>query len=169
MPIIGSSAYSHPRLRGLVIVAVATATLAGCVGGGMPKLGQLGETTEHGYVVSPMALEQVPVGSSKDQVLIALGTPSTTGNFEGEVYYYISQTRKRSVQFVNAKVVDQKILAVYFDKDEKVERIAQYGIQDGKVFDFVSRTTPTAGKDLNFIQQMLQGAGPNPRNAFGGR
>jgi outer membrane protein assembly factor BamE (lipoprotein component of BamABCDE complex) len=39
-------------------------------------------------------------------------------------------------------------------------------MQDGQVFDFVTRTTPTGGRDLNFIQQMLTGLGPS-RNIFG--
>ena len=29
--------------------------------------------------------------------------------------------------------------------------------KDGKAFDFVSRTTPTAGKDENFLNQVLGG------------
>jgi hypothetical protein len=28
-------------------------------------------------------------------------------------------------------------------------------MQDGKVFDFISRTTPTGGKDQNFLGQLL--------------
>lgn len=145
-----------------LIAGAALVGLAGCassVDGPLGGLQGFNETTEHGYIVSPMALEQVPVGSSRDQVLVALGTPSTIGNYDGEVFYYISQTRRRSVQFMNAKVVDQKVLAVYFDQKGNVIRIAQYGLQDGKVFDFVSRTTPTGGKDLNFLQQMLSGLG----------
>ena len=41
----------------------------------------------------PAAIDQVPVGSSREQVLLALGTPSTTATFDNEVFYYISQTR----------------------------------------------------------------------------
>ncbi len=84
-----------------------------------------------------IAIEQVPVGSSKDQVLIALGSPSTTENFGGEAFYYISQTRKQSVAFMPEKVVGQRVVAVYFDKNDTVIRVADYGLKDGKVFDFV--------------------------------
>ena len=145
------------RQRGLVgAAAIVLLTLAsGCVGS--PSLSKIGSTSQHGYVVSQVALDQVPVGSSKDQVLIALGSPSTTGDFGGEAYYYISQTRKKSVAFMPDKVVDQRVLAVYFDKDERVTRIADYGLKDGKVFDFVSRTTPTGGADQNFLRQVLGG------------
>jgi outer membrane protein assembly factor BamE (lipoprotein component of BamABCDE complex) len=114
-----------------------------------------------------MALEQVPVGSSKEQVLIALGTPSTTGNFGGEVFYYISQTRHRPVAFMPDKVVDQRVVAVYFDDKETVTRVANYGLKDGVVFDFISRTTPTGGGDQTFLQQVLAGVVGFGRSPFG--
>lgn len=136
-------------------VLVLGALASGCVGS--PGLGSVSSTTKHGYVVSQIALEQVPIGSSKDQVLIALGSPSTTGDFGGDAFYYISQTRKQPVKFMAPKVIDQRVLAVYFDKDDKVIRIADYGIKDGKVFDFISRTTPTGGADQNFLRQVLGG------------
>ena len=126
----------------------------------------MSKTTHHGYVVSATALEQIPVGSSRDQVIIALGSPSTTANFGGEVFYYISQTKHQTVAFMPEKVVDQRVLAVYFNENETVEQIADYGIKDGKVFDFVTKTTPTRGRDENFLQQVLAGAlgGGNPFN-----
>lgn len=117
------------------------------------------ETITQGYVADEQALELVPVGSSREQVLLALGTPSTTATFDSEVFYYISQTRVRQAAFMNSKLVDQRIMAVYFGTDGRVERIANYGLQDGKVFDFVSRTTPTGGKDQGFIGQLLSGGG----------
>ncbi|KAB2876372.1 MAG: outer membrane protein assembly factor BamE [Bauldia sp.] len=146
---------------------VLLAAASGCVGS--PGLGKISSTSQHGYVVSQVALEQVPVGSSKDQVLIALGSPSTTGDFGGQTFYYISQTRKQSIKFMPSKVVDQRVLAVYFDKDEKVTRIADYGIKDGKVFDFVSRTTPTGGADQNFLRQVLSGVVGGPGSSGWGR
>jgi outer membrane protein assembly factor BamE (lipoprotein component of BamABCDE complex) len=134
--------------------------------------GCVGIESQSGYIVPEYAVEQVPVGSSKDQVLIALGSPSTTENFGGEAFYYISQTRKQPVAFMPEKVVSQRVLAVYFDENDKVTRIADYGLKDGKAFDFVSRTTPTAGKDENFLNQVLGGivggAGGSGGGPFGG-
>ena len=133
---------------------------------GACSTGGIGKTSYHGYVVSDTALEQVPIGSSREQALIALGTPSTTGNFGGEVFYYISQTRHQSVAFMPEKVVDQRVLAVYMDEDGNVKQIADYGLKDGKVFDFVAKATPTGGRDSNFLQQVLEGA-LNAGNSFG--
>ena len=54
-------------------------------------------------------------------------------------------------------MVDQRVTAVYFDRGLRVERVALYGLQDGKVFDFISRTTPTGGEDVSFIGQIFKG------------
>jgi outer membrane protein assembly factor BamE (lipoprotein component of BamABCDE complex) len=56
------------------------------------------------------------------------------------------------------RVVDQKVVAVYFDKSKRVTRLAQYGLKDGRVFDFVSRTTPTGGREMTFLTQLMKGA-----------
>jgi outer membrane protein assembly factor BamE (lipoprotein component of BamABCDE complex) len=120
------------------------------------------ETLTQGYVLDEKTLEFVPVGSSREQVILSLGSPSTTATFDNEVFYYISQKRHRSVAFMQPSVTERRILAVYFDKDGKVANISNYGLQDGKVFDFISRTTPTGGKDLSFLGQLLQGVGKAP-------
>jgi outer membrane protein assembly factor BamE (lipoprotein component of BamABCDE complex) len=49
------------------------------------------------------------------------------------------------------------VLAVYFNQGFKVERVALYGQQDGRVFDFISRTTPTSGGEQAFLGQLLRG------------
>jgi outer membrane protein assembly factor BamE (lipoprotein component of BamABCDE complex) len=54
------------------------------------------------------------------------------------------------------KVVDQRVVAVYFDRNRRVERLADYRLQDGRVFDFVSRTTPTGGKDVAYLNAMFK-------------
>ena len=146
----------------------AILALAGCTGTGDAL--KSSETLTHGYVLDEDNLALVPVGSSREQVLLSLGTPSTTATFDTEVLYYISQTRHRSFAFQNPRVTNQRVLAVYLGEDGRVTNIANYGLQDGKVFDFVSRTTPTGGKDQSFIGQLLTGVagGGVPTNLFGG-
>lgn len=118
------------------------------------------ETITQGYVIDEQSLAATPVGSSREQVLLSLGTPSTINTLDSnEIFYYISQTRKRSIAFQKAKLVDQRVLAIYFGPDGTVANIANYGLKDGKVFDFIKRVTPTGGKDLTFIGQVLSGLG----------
>lgn len=115
----------------------------------------------HGYQVDEQTLALVPEGSSRDQVLLSLGTPSTTNqNTDGtETMYYISQTKKRPVAFMQPKVVEQRVLAIYLNQESTVERIANYGLKEGKVFDFIRRVTPTGGRELSFLTQLLGAAG----------
>jgi outer membrane protein assembly factor BamE (lipoprotein component of BamABCDE complex) len=123
---------------------------------GLMPGGCFGETFQRGYVLPEGALQQIPLGSSQEQVLIVLGTPSTVATVSGEAFYYISQRAERPVSFMQTKVVDQRVIAVYFDSDRKVKRIAEYGIKDGRIFDFISRTTPTGGSDLNLLRSIFR-------------
>ena len=123
------------------------------------------ETFTHGYVVTDEVLAQIPVGSSREQVLLALGTPSTVGTLGGEVFYYISQTMVQQARFMKPKLVDQRVLAVYFDKEGRVTEIGHYGMKDGKVFDYITRRTRTGGSDYGFVTQILQGAAVGPSAA----
>jgi len=119
----------------------------------------MGETLTRGYVPSETAFQQVQVGASREQVLLALGTPTTTADFGGEVFYYISQRTNRPIAFMNARVTDQTVLAIYFDEGSQVARLANYGIEDGVIVDRVSRTTPTGGKDFSFLSQIFSATG----------
>src|SRR5881227_781787 len=114
-----------------------------------------GETFQRGYVLPEGALEQIPLGASQEQVLLVLGTPSTVATVSGEAFYYISQRAERPIGFMPQQVVDQRVVAIYFDKNRRVERLANYGLKDGRVFDFVSRTTPTSGVELNYINYIF--------------
>jgi outer membrane protein assembly factor BamE (lipoprotein component of BamABCDE complex) len=118
--------------------------------------GCFSETYQRGYIVPDGALEQIPIGSTQEQVLIVLGTPSTVATVNGEAFYYISQRAERPVGFMPQSIVDQRVVAVYFDKNRRVERLANYGMRDGRVFDFVSRTTPTGGKDVAYINALFK-------------
>ena len=127
------------------------------------------QTITHGYQLDEDALALVPEGSSREQVLLSLGTPSTTTKSGStETFYYISQKRQKRVAFAKGSIVNQRVLAVYFGGDETVTRIANYGLKDGKVFDFKRRVTATAGKDISFIGQMLAAGkgGGAPKSIF---
>ena len=139
-----SSSSDAARRAGRWLAAALALAVAGC-GSSFTQVYQ------RGYVLPESALEQVPLGSSQEQVMIVLGTPSTVATVSGEAFYYISQRGEQSVAFMPQKVTEQRVLAVYFDKNRRVERIANYGLKDGKVFDFISRTTPTSGQELSYM------------------
>ena len=135
---------------------IATARVAVMVAFCVLLGGCFSETYQRGYIVPEGALEQIPIGSTQEQVLIVLGSPSTVATVSGEAFYYISQRAERSIGFMPQRVVDQRVVAVYFDKNRRVERLANYGLKDGRVFDFVSRATPTGGKDVAYLNALFK-------------
>jgi outer membrane protein assembly factor BamE (lipoprotein component of BamABCDE complex) len=113
---------------------------------------------DRGYQVDEQTVEQIKIGATtKPQALALLGTPSTTSTVGGDAWYYIGQKMHRAAAFMPVQMMDQHVLAVYFDKGGKVTRIANYGMQDGKVFDYVTRTTPTGGTEPDFLRNMMSG------------
>lgn len=115
-----------------------------------PLGGCITQTYQRGYLVPEGALEQIPLGASQEQVLIVLGTPSTVATISGEVFYYISQ-RTEQTSFLPQKETDRRVIAIYFDKTRHVQRIADYGMKDGKIFDYISRTTPSGGEQQSIM------------------
>jgi outer membrane protein assembly factor BamE (lipoprotein component of BamABCDE complex) len=138
---------SHGAL-GLVCL-LAGVSLSGCIG--------YDGDFDRGYVVDPRTMDQVKIGATtKPEALTLMGTPSTTSTVGGDAWYYIGQKMQRSLAFMPVTMTDQNVVALYFDKSGKVERIANYGMKDGRVFDFVSRTTPTGGSEPNFLSNMFK-------------
>lgn len=146
-----------------VAVVLSAGVLTGCM---------QSEVLTQGYVVDEQTLELVPPGSSREQVLLSLGSPTTRGDYGQETFYYISQKRKRAAMFMKPRLVEQSILAVYFDDEGTVTNIANYTLEDGKVFDTINRITPTGGKEETFLTRVLSSVGTSgesaARNIVGG-
>jgi outer membrane protein assembly factor BamE (lipoprotein component of BamABCDE complex) len=132
----------------LAAIGLAAVSLGGCLG--------YDGVVNRGAVFDQRKLAQVKQGMLAPQVLSVLGTPSTTSTVGGDAWYYVSQRTERDLAFMQPKVTDQHVAAVYFDKDKKVQRIADYGLEDGKAIDFVTRTMPTPGAENNLITGLLK-------------
>lgn len=132
----------------LAAAAGLAISLSGCLG--------YDGTINRGYVADSRTVEGLRPGLSKEQTLSQLGTPSTTSTVGGDAWYYISQRVERPVAFMPDKITEQRVLAVYFSGG-KMQRVANYGLQDGQLFDYISRTTPVAGGDSTFVQNMIRG------------
>jgi outer membrane protein assembly factor BamE (lipoprotein component of BamABCDE complex) len=115
---------------------------------------------KHGVQFHEGDLQQIQPGMSQEQVRMNLGTPSTTavvGN--NQAFYYISSTATQTA-FMLPTEQDRQVVAVYFNQGGTVDRVANYGMKDGRVFDYVSRTTPApGGKDVGIVQQLFRNLG----------
>lgn len=126
-------------------------------------LGGCAETvTKHGHLFQENDLQQVRPGMSQDQVRTSLGTPTTTAAVgTGSAFYYISSTAT-SKAFFKPTERERTVLAVYFTPMGSVERVAQYGLKDGKVFDFVKNETPHQARDESMLKALFRNLGTKP-------
>lgn len=143
--------YHFPLARTLAAVLIAC-SLGACAA----------DIARHGHVFAEEDLKQVKEGMSRDQVILALGTPDTKSTVGQEAFYYISTTTKRSAAFMSPSIVDRRVVAVYFDKNDVVTRVAHYGLKDGKVIDFVKRETPSRGSEDGLLKELFRNIGRPP-------
>jgi outer membrane protein assembly factor BamE (lipoprotein component of BamABCDE complex) len=149
--------FPFPVMRSFAAFAIAL-SLSACAA----------DITKHGHVFMDEDLAQVKQGMSRDQVVLALGTPDTKSTVDQNAFYYISTTTKRSAAFMNPEIVDRRVVAIYFDKKDNVTRVANYGLQDGAVFDFVTRTTPSRGSEDGLLKELFRNIGRPGAGAVGG-
>jgi len=135
------------KASAVILPLLATLPLGGC----------FTSTYTHGHVITGDMLSQVQVGSSREQVELVLGSPSTTSSLAGDAYYYISQ-KTATTAFLNPDIVEQRVVAVYFDEDGFVKDMGNYSLEDGKIVDIVTRKSRTGGADYGFLTQILKGA-----------
>ena len=113
----------------------------------------------HGYAPRAEQISRVVVGSdTQAQVTEKLGRPPIVGAFDENVWVYVFRQTERTA-FWNEHVVQQEAVLVDFDQAGVVTSVQRYGVEDGQVVDLVSRTTPTRGRRLNFLQQLLGNVG----------
>lgn len=147
-------------LRKLFLVAAGAATLVACA----PTVGR------HGFQLIDAAADpaKVKVGEdTKSTVLARLGSPSTTSAFEPNTWYYVSQTTQQYT-YHKAQVDQRTVTMVSFDpQSEKVTGVKTLGLGDGKRVAFNDRETPTRGRELTILEQLLGNVGRGgmlPRN-----
>lgn len=112
-----------------------------------------------GNLPSPEVLSQIQVGkTTRDEIQVLLGTPSTTVNFGDESWQYIS-ARTETVAFFKPEMKDRKAISISFDRNGVVKGMVTRGMDDGIVVQTVERETPTAGKELSILEQLVGNVG----------
>ena len=117
-------------------------------------------TTYSGFQAIEANPKDVKVGEdSKSSVRGRLGSPSATSTFDPNVWFYIDQV-KETVAFRKPVTTRRDVTAIKFDKDsEQVVSVDQLSLKDGKVIAFNGRETPTRGRELTIIEQLIGSVG----------
>ncbi len=137
------------RVAGLVLAAMLGGGLSGCSA----------EIENHGYAPGNELLAGITAGQdTRGSVRRKIGRPSTTGVFTETGWYYVATTVEHRT-YHDPKVTDRRVVAVQFDADDVVAEVNVYGLEDGRIIDLQTRTTPTHGRKLTILQQLLGNLG----------
>lgn len=113
----------------------------------------------HGNLVDLQTVKKIqPDLQSKTDVVTLLGEPSTTSTFDPNIWFYIGQ-RTETIAFFKPEITEQRVLALSFDPQNKVEAVVLRGLSDYRDIEPVSKSTPSAGKKLTFLEQLVGNVG----------
>ena len=133
------------RVAGLILAAVVAGGLSGCAA----------TVKNHGYAPDDELLAEITAGTdTRGSVRRKIGRPSTTGIFTATGWYYVATTVEHYL-YHEPKVSDRRVVAVEFDANDVVTGVNIYGLDDGRIIDLQTRTTPTHGRELTILQQIL--------------
>jgi outer membrane protein assembly factor BamE (lipoprotein component of BamABCDE complex) len=117
-------------------------------------------TSYSGFQAIESDPKDVKVGTdTKSTVRGKLGSPSTTSTFDPNIWFYMNQVKER-VAFRKPRVTARNVTAITFNKEtEQVESVNNYTLKDGKVIAYNGRETPTRGRELTILEQLLGNVG----------
>ncbi len=111
--------------------------------------------SSNGFQAIDSKPSDVKVGAdTRSSVLSKLGSPSAVSTFDPNTWYYISQTTEQYAYY-KPHVQKRTVVAIAFDKDEKVTVVKDLTLKDGYQIAYNGRETPTRGKELNWLEQIL--------------
>ncbi len=146
----------HAMLNRPAVAVLSAAALAAAlaVGGCAPI------RMQNGYQAIEHQPKDVKVGvDTRSTVLENLGSPSLVSTFDANTWYYMNQ-QTNQMSFHGMQVRRRNVTAITFDKDkETVTEVKNYTLRDGKIIAFNGRETPTRGRELSVLEQLLGNIG----------
>jgi outer membrane protein assembly factor BamE (lipoprotein component of BamABCDE complex) len=108
-----------------------------------------------GFQAVDHAPSDVKVGEdTRATVLARLGSPTAVSTFD-YTWYYISQVSSKTA-FYHPRVNKRDVVAISFHKgDEQVTGVNVYTLKDGRIIAYNSRETPTRGREMTVLEQLL--------------
>ncbi len=96
----------------------------------------------------------LPTESTKADVERALGSPSSVTMFGGETWLYVGETTER-LAFFDKQVNERSVVMISFDEQGRVVDVQSHGLEEARDIQPEERTTPTVGKKMTFVDQLI--------------
>lgn len=136
-------------LRVIALIA-AVATLTACVS----------TRARHGYIMERGETElSADAGvDSRESVLARFGEPTLRPAMNDSSWYYVTMTTNQRA-FFRTQTTNRAVVAFHFDDDGMVTDVHEFDLEDGADLSIVKRETPTRGKELTFLEQLVGSVG----------
>jgi len=142
------------KTKTLKATLAATAVMAVALLSGCAK-----DIEARGNLPTPEALAKLAPGEqTRQDVQTILGTPATTALFDEENWYYISAHTTQYAFYPNHEL-DRTVYVVSFDPRGILSGIRKLNLEDGQPITAVARSTPTKGREVSLIEQLLGNIG----------
>lgn len=146
----------HRRRLAILAVAAAAAASAAC----SPIV------RRHGYVPESEPLSAITAGEdTRTSVLARYGNPSVRGTFEDDTWYYITDVREQ-LGYLQPSSSARNITIVRFSPDGVVAEVETLDLEAARQVALVDRETPTRGRELSILEQILGNVGRLPTDTI---
>jgi outer membrane protein assembly factor BamE (lipoprotein component of BamABCDE complex) len=113
----------------------------------------------HGNLPDDTDLARIEPGKQgRADVVNLLGPPSVRSSFQDATWYYVGQ-KQTQFAFFEPDIMERNVLVLTFDEQDRLTGKKLYTLADAREIDPVDRETPTEGRDLTLIQQLLGNVG----------
>ena len=96
---------------------------------------------------------------TRQDVAEIMGTPSTTSTFANSETWFFISAKTTQFAFYPIQEVERDIYALEFDQRGILKNIKTLGLSDGEKIEIVQRETPTMGRELSLIEQLIGNLG----------
>lgn len=139
----------NQSMRRAVPLALALLAVAACES----------STAIRGFAPSPGSVDKLEVNTqSREDVQRLIGSPSAVATFNPNVWYYISQ-KQESWGPKRPWISEQNVIQITFNDSGRISSLKYYDLEDAKDITMVARITPTSGKELTVLEQLLGNVG----------
>ena len=144
-----SNSSGRPVLRASLLAGILALGLGACAK----------DIRIRGHIPDAEVVSKISPGvHSRVDIQSLLGSPSTVSTFLDSKWYYIGQ-KSTQFAFFEPEVLERTVLVVSFDAAGLVETTRTYDLADGQTIDPVDRITPTEGREITILQQLLGNIG----------
>lgn len=116
-------------------------------------------TRTHGFIPLPEDLQQMTVGvTTRDEIIALVGPPTTSGAVNGDTLYYVQSERTRFGPF-EPEIKNREVAAISFTQGGVLSNIERFGMEQGRVVVLSRRITDDGIADVTFVSQLLGAIG----------